>query len=104
MPHILIAGKLHAAGIERLKQASGVTYTLVEEVSVESFLPYLPEAEAIVLRTQPFTADTIANAPKLRIASRLGVGYDAVDVKALGGASRSPSSAMSTPAPWRNTR
>lgn len=83
MPHILIAGKLHTAGIERVKQAAGVTFTLVEEVSVESFLPHLGDADAIVLRTQPFTAETIAKAPMLKIASRHGVGYDAVDVKAL---------------------
>ena len=53
MPHILVAGKLHAAGLERLKQAQGVTFTLVEEVSVESYLPHLGEVEAVVIRTQP---------------------------------------------------
>jgi D-3-phosphoglycerate dehydrogenase len=83
MPHILVAGKLHPAGVERLKQAQGFTFTLVEEVSVESYLPHLPEAEAVVIRTQPMTAETIALAPKLKIVSRHGVGYDSVDVKAL---------------------
>jgi D-3-phosphoglycerate dehydrogenase len=83
MPHILVAGKLHAAGLNRLKQAQGFTFTLVEEVSVDSYLPHMPEAEAVVLRTQPMTADTIATAPKLAIVSRHGVGYDAVDVAAL---------------------
>jgi D-3-phosphoglycerate dehydrogenase len=83
MPHILVAGKLHPAGIERLKQAQGFTFTLVEEVSVESYLPHLAEAEAVVIRTQPMTAETIALAPRLKIVSRHGVGYDSVDVKAL---------------------
>jgi D-3-phosphoglycerate dehydrogenase len=83
MPHILAAGKLHAAGVERLKQAQGFTFTLVEEVSVESYLPHLAEADAVVIRTQPMTAETIALAPKLKIVSRHGVGYDSVDVKAL---------------------
>lgn len=83
MPHILIAGKLHPAGLERLKRAEGVTHTLVDEVSLESYLPHLGEADAVVLRTQPMTAEVIAAAPRLKIVSRHGVGYDAVDVKAL---------------------
>lgn len=83
MPHILVAGRLHAAGLDRLKQAAGVTYTLVDEISLESYLPFVGEAEAVVLRTQPMMADVIAKAPKLSIVSRHGVGYDAVDVKAL---------------------
>ncbi len=83
MPHILVAGKLHPAGLARLKQADGFTFTLVEEVSLASYLPHLPEADAVILRTQPMTAEAIALAPKLKIVSRHGVGYDAVDVAAL---------------------
>jgi D-3-phosphoglycerate dehydrogenase len=83
MPHILIAGKLHPAGLARLGTAPGFTHRLIEEVSLESFLPHLPEADALVLRTQPLTQATIATAPQLAIVSRHGVGYDAVDVKAL---------------------
>jgi D-3-phosphoglycerate dehydrogenase / 2-oxoglutarate reductase len=83
MPHILVAGKLHAAGIDRLQQAKGFTFTHVEEVSVDSYLPHLPGADAVVIRTQPMTAEAIATAPQLRIVSRHGVGYDAIDVKAL---------------------
>lgn len=83
MPHILIAGKLHAAGLERLNRAEGVTHTLVEDISLESYRPHLAEADAVVLRTQPMPAEVIGQAPRLKIVSRHGVGYDAVDVKAL---------------------
>lgn len=83
MPHILVAGRLHPAGIDRLKQAEGITYTLVDEISLESYLPFMPDVDAVVLRTQPMTADVIAQAPKLSVVSRHGVGYDAVDVAAL---------------------
>lgn len=83
MPHILVAGKLHAAGLERLKDAKDMTFTLVDEVSLESYLPHVGAADAVVLRTQPMTADVIAAAPSLKIVSRHGVGYDAVDVAAL---------------------
>jgi D-3-phosphoglycerate dehydrogenase len=40
-------------------------------------------AEGLVIRTQPLTADILALAPTLRVVSRHGVGYDAVDVGAL---------------------
>jgi D-3-phosphoglycerate dehydrogenase len=83
MKHILVAGKLHPAGVERLRAAEGFTFKLIDEISLESYLPYLPEADALVLRTQPLTADAVESAPRLAIVSRHGVGYDAVDVKAL---------------------
>ena len=83
MPHILIAGKLHPAGIERLRRAEGFTHTLVDEVSLESYRPHMAAADAVVLRTQPMPAEVIAAAPQLQIVSRHGVGYDAVDVAAL---------------------
>ena len=83
MPHILVAGRLHPAGIERLKQAKDMSYTLVDDISLETYLPHLAEADAVILRTQPMPASAVAAAPKLKIVSRHGVGYDAVDVAAL---------------------
>lgn len=83
MPHILVAGRLHQAGIDRLKSADGVTYRLIDEVSLDSYAPFIAEADAVLLRTQPMTAEVIAKGNKLRIVSRHGVGYDAVDVAAL---------------------
>ncbi|MBI2718401.1 MAG: hydroxyacid dehydrogenase [Rhizobiales bacterium] len=83
MPHILVAGKIHDAGLAVLKQAPGITFDLVDEITAESYLPLLPRADALLIRTQPVTAAGIATAPRLRIVSRHGVGYDAVDVAAL---------------------
>lgn len=83
MPHILIAGKLHPAGLALLEAAQGVTFTHVEEVSEASYQPYLAQADAVVIRTQPMSAASIAKAPRLQIVSRHGVGYDAVDLAAL---------------------
>ncbi len=83
MPHILIAGKLHPAGLALLEAAPGVTFTHVEEISEASYQPFLAEADAIVIRTQPMGAASVAKAAKLQVVSRHGVGYDAVDVAAL---------------------
>ena len=83
MPHLLIAGKLHPAGPALLEGLDGFTYDLVEEVSEASYAPLINRADALVIRTQPLSSATIAAASRLKIVSRHGVGYDAVDVSAL---------------------
>jgi D-3-phosphoglycerate dehydrogenase / 2-oxoglutarate reductase len=80
---VLIAGKVHEAGLELLRQRQDVEIDLVEAVTTEAYRPFLPRADAILIRTQSMTAAEVALAPKLKIVSRHGVGYDAVDVAAL---------------------
>ncbi len=82
MPHLLIAGKLHPSGLDLLRSAP-VTFDYVEEISEPSYQAHLPKADALVIRTQPLSAASVAKAPGLKIVSRHGVGYDAVDVPAL---------------------
>lgn len=83
MPHVLVAGKIHPAGIELLRSAPGITVELISPVSVDSYAPFLPQADALLIRTQPLTAVEIASARQLKIVSRHGVGYDSVDIAAL---------------------
>jgi D-3-phosphoglycerate dehydrogenase / 2-oxoglutarate reductase len=83
MPHVLVAGKLHPSGLALLEAAPGMTFTHLEEISEASYQPYLGQSDAMILRTQPLRAASIAKAAKLQIVSRHGVGYDAVDVAAL---------------------
>ena len=83
MPHVLVAGKIHEAGLDLLRAAPGLTIDVVNEVTLEAYVGFLSGADALLLRTQPLTADLLKTAPRLRIVSRHGVGYDAVDVDAL---------------------
>lgn len=83
MPTILVAGKIHPAGLDILYRAPDFTVQLVQDVSVESYAPFIAEADALLIRTQPLTAKEISAAKNLRIVSRHGVGYDSVDVAAL---------------------
>lgn len=85
MPHLLVAGKLHPTGVARLEalRDDGVEVTYIEEISEESYSPYIETVDALVIRTQPLSAATIARAERLKIVSRHGVGYDAVDLDAL---------------------
>lgn len=85
MPHLLVAGKLHPAGEALLRElpAHGITVDYVEEISEDSYAPLIHEADALVIRTQPLSARTIARAERLKVVSRHGVGYDSVDLAAL---------------------
>jgi D-3-phosphoglycerate dehydrogenase / 2-oxoglutarate reductase len=83
MPHVLVAGKLHRSGMALLESAGGVTFDYVEEVSEASYAPLIDQADGLIIRTQPLSAATVARAKKLKIVSRHGVGYDAVDLPAL---------------------
>ncbi|MEN5282396.1 hydroxyacid dehydrogenase [Serratia marcescens] len=83
MPHVLVAGKIHEAGLAVLQHAPGFSVQVVQDVSVESYAPFIAQADALLIRTQPLTRQEIASARKLRIVSRHGVGYDSVDVPAL---------------------
>ena len=47
MPHLLIAGKLHPAGLALLNGVEGTTYDYVEEVSEQSYAPLIGKADAL---------------------------------------------------------
>ena len=83
MPHLLVAGKLHPAGLALLDGAEDVTYDYVEDVSENTYAPLISKADGLVIRTQPMSSATIDKASRLKIVSRHGVGYDAVDIAAL---------------------
>jgi len=85
MAHLLVAGQLHPVGVALLGElpARGVTVDYVEEVSEAACAARITAADALVIRTQPLTAATIAQATRLKVVSRHGVGVDSVDVEAL---------------------
>jgi D-3-phosphoglycerate dehydrogenase len=83
MPHVLVAGRIHEAGVDLLRKAPGITLDLVDEVSTESYAPLVDRADAVLIRTQPMPRDIIDRAKVLKFVSRHGVGYEAVDVSAL---------------------
>lgn len=83
MPRVLVAGKIHPDGLAQLHNAPDVTVESIEDRATDAYLAGLPQADALLLRTQPLTAQSIATAPNLKIVARHGVGYDAVDVPAL---------------------
>lgn len=83
MPHIVVAGPLHPSGRALLDAAPGASVTYIAETSEESLAANIDDADAVLLRTQPLSAETVGRARRLRVVSRHGVGFDAVDVAAL---------------------
>jgi D-3-phosphoglycerate dehydrogenase len=83
MPHVVVAGKIHADGLSVLRNAAGVTFDYADSASPDDYVPFVANADAVLIRTQPMTAAVVAQAPRLKIVSRHGVGYDAIDVAAL---------------------
>ena len=83
MTHVLIAGRMHEAGLKLLQAVPRMTIQIVDGMGADDFAPLLPKTEALLIRTQPLTAAMIASAPQLKIVSRHGVGYDSIDTAAL---------------------
>ncbi len=83
MPHVLVAGRIHDAGLALFRDEAAYTFELIEDSSPDAYAQVVDRADAVVLRTQPMTAEVIGRATRLKVVSRHGVGYDAVNVAAL---------------------
>ena len=80
---ILILGRIHEAGLDILRARPGVSFEIMATPAEPDILALAPTADAIIVRTTKLTAAAIDSAPKLKIVSRHGVGYDNVDMAAL---------------------
>ncbi len=80
---ILILGRIHEAGLDILRARPGVSFEIMANPAEPDILALAPTADAIIVRTTKLTAAAIDAAPKLKIVSRHGVGYDNVDMAAL---------------------
>ncbi|WP_160121239.1 hydroxyacid dehydrogenase [Rhodovarius lipocyclicus] len=83
MPHIVVADPIHPDGIQRLLDAPGVTLDHPGDGVATGLLDRLREAEGLIVRGTVVDAALVAQAPKLKVVVRHGVGYDLVDVPTL---------------------
>ena len=85
MSKLLVAGKLHPAGVSRIfeLEQEGYSITYIEDITEESYASLISDVDALIIRTQPLSSETLDNASKLKVVSRHGVGYDAIDLNAL---------------------
>lgn len=73
-PHIKI---LHDAGFETVPTPRGVSL-----YDIANLLPMVRDCVAVVTGSEPWPEHVLAACPKLRVLSRTGVGFDAIDMAA----------------------
>lgn len=83
MFRILIADKLGTAGLERLKQATDVSFDVKTDLSKAELLAIMPEYDALIVRSSPqVDADLLAAGTNLKVVGRAGMGVDNIDAPA----------------------
>jgi D-3-phosphoglycerate dehydrogenase len=81
-PKVLVVGKIHRDGVALLAGADVETVYL-DQADEAAVAAAARDADAILLRTSRLGAAAIADAKRLRVVSRHGVGYDNVDLDAM---------------------
>ena len=86
-PRILITSIFLRAGDDvdcRLREAGfePVYHPLTGKRTEEELIDLLRGIDGVIVSSDPFTARVLAAAPQLKVISRTGVGYDAIDMKA----------------------
>lgn len=78
---VLVVQPLHADGLTMLDDRDHVSYHVLPTADRDAMLRLAPEIDAITIRDGQLPADVIERAPRLRVVSRHGVGYDNVPVE-----------------------
>jgi len=81
--HIVVADPIHQGGIDRLLAAPGVTLDYPGNATNRTLEERLRDADGLIVRGTRVDDALLANAERLRVVCRHGVGYDLVDVPAL---------------------
>src|SRR2546427_5253419 len=77
---ILVAEPLAPAGVNQLKEQSGCEVVVSNP---KEYTQHLADCDALIVRSAvKVTADVLAQAPKLRVIGRAGVGVDNIDLAA----------------------
>lgn len=80
MQKIVVVQPLHPQAIAMLEARPDVAFELVTDVSEENLLKHVADADAITVRDARLSEKVLDAAPKLRVVSRHGVGYDNIPV------------------------
>jgi D-3-phosphoglycerate dehydrogenase len=82
MPVVAVVGRVHAAGLDRLRQR-GFELIEVADGELEATHEAMREAVGLLVRTSPITAAMIEGASALRVVAKHGVGTDNIAIPAL---------------------
>jgi D-3-phosphoglycerate dehydrogenase len=83
MPHrILLCRSLHPAGMAVLKARSDLDIVALHDPPVQEFLQHLSSADAVLCWLERVDQAALDAAPRLKVVSRYGVGFDTIDIPA----------------------
>ncbi|NQW08378.1 MAG: hydroxyacid dehydrogenase [Alphaproteobacteria bacterium] len=80
---VLILGPVHADGMALFDGRDDVEVEVLHDISPENVIRHIPGVHGVGVRVAKIDKAVIDAADSLKIVSRHGVGYDAVDVAAL---------------------
>ncbi|WP_323035584.1 hydroxyacid dehydrogenase [Pararhodobacter sp.] len=83
MAKVVIAGRIHPAGMALLEAEPGLEIDLILDPGAALPMARLADAEALLIRYGVLSATQAAAMPKLRVVSRHGVGCDNLPVQEL---------------------
>ena len=80
MKRILIVQPVRPEATALLDARPDVAYEIVTDFSEENLLRHAPPADALVIRNAPLPVAVLDAAPRLKVVSRHGVGYDNIPI------------------------
>lgn len=83
MPHrVLLCRQLHPAGMALLRARGDLDIVALHDPPVEQFHQHLSSADAVLCWLERVDRAALEAAPRLKVVSRYGVGFDTVDIPA----------------------
>jgi len=83
MSKVLIADKLHSAGVELLQNTPGIEVVVANKPSHEELCELVKGADAVLVRsTSQITEEVLDAGSALKVVGRAGIGVDNIDVTA----------------------
>ena len=80
---VLVTDRLAQAGVDLLQATPGLTVDVRNDLSAAALLAECRTADALIIRSASrVTAEVLANASRLKVVGRAGVGVDNVDLEA----------------------
>lgn len=82
MYDVILCRGMHPAGLAMLEARKDIRLRTLEPPAEPALESAIADAHAVFLWLEPITEALLAKAPKLKMVSRYGVGYDTIDIAA----------------------
>lgn len=80
MKKILVVQPLRAEALRLFEERPDVRFEVITDFSPDNIVRHIGDADAMTIRDAPLPVQVLQNAPKLKVVSRHGVGFDNIPV------------------------